>query len=117
MLRRTPSLALRAGLIFISIYTIIFMAVLTVAAIANSAEPDSNRHDGASIALRFAADELQPVGRSFKLSSDGSFAQLAAKNPSLWLLARKGDRSFSFGPVPGTASRLFEQYWDVLDTG
>ena len=100
-----------------SIYTIIFMAVLTVAAIADSAEPYSDRHDGAHTALRFAAAELQHRGGSFKVPSDGSFAQLAAKNPSLWLIGRRGDRSFSFGPVPETARRLFEQYSDVLDLG
>ena len=117
MLRRTPSLALRAGLIFISIYTVILMAVLAVAAIANASEHDPNRHEGASLAVRFAAEELPPGGWSFEPRSDGSFAQLAGKNPSLWLLARSGERTFSFGPVPETARRLFEHYGHVLGSG
>lgn len=117
MLRRTPSLALRAGLIFISIYTIIFVSVLTIAAIADAAEPDANRHDGARVALSLAVDELQPVGRTFALPSDGSFAQLAAKNPSLWLIGRSGGRAFAFGPVPETARRLLDQHWNVLESG
>ncbi len=117
MLRRTPSLALRAGLIFISIYTVILLAVLTVAAIANASEHDPSRHEGASLAVRFAAEELPPGAWSFEPRGDGSLAQLAAKNPSLWVIGRSGDRSFSFGPVPETASRLLEQYGDVLGSG
>lgn len=97
-----------------SIYTIIFVAVLTVAAIASSAEPDADRHEGASIALSAAAGELRQVVGSFELSKDGSFAQLAARNPSLWLIGQRGERSFSFGPVPSTATRLFKQYRGVI---
>ena len=116
MLRRTPSLALRAGLIFMSIYTLIFVAVLTVAALADAAEPDPNRHDGARIALRAASSELTQVDGEFHYPKAGSFAKLAAKNPSLWLIGQSGDRSFSFGPVPSTARGLFQQYRDVINS-
>lgn len=114
MLRRTPSLALRAGLIFVSIYTIIFVAVLTVAAIANSTQFETDRHEGASIALSAAVGELWQPDGSFTLSKNGNFGQLAARNPSLWLIGRRGERSFSFGPVPSTATSLFEQYRGVI---
>ena len=107
---------MRAGLIFMSIYTIIFVAVLTVAALANSADHDVNRHQGARVAISAAAAELREVDGSFELSKDGSFAKLAARNPSLWLIGQIGERSFSFGPVPGTAAGLFEQYRDVINS-
>lgn len=116
MLRRTPSLALRAGLIFISIYTIILVAVLTVAVIANATESDADSHEGARLALRYASNELRQAGGSFELPDDGNFARLAARNPSLWLIGRSGGRSFSFGPVPGTAIQLFQRYRAVLDS-
>ncbi|MBA3576535.1 MAG: HAMP domain-containing histidine kinase [Sphingomonas sp.] len=116
MLRKTPSLALRAGLIFISIYAIIFMAVLTVAALVNSADHDVTRHQGARTAIFAAANELREVDGSVELPKDGSFAKLAAKNPSLWLMGQSGERSFSFGPVPSTAAQLFEQYRDVINS-
>lgn len=113
MLRRTPSLAIRAGLIFMSIYTVIFVAFVVVATIANSGESRGD-HRGSYIALRYAAAELRQVDGSFQLPSEGEFQELAARNPSLWLIAQSGDRSFSFGPVPSTASRLFEDYQGVL---
>ena len=116
MLRKTPSLALRAGLIFMSIYTVIFVAVLTVAALANSADHDVNRHQGARTAISAAAGELREVDGSFEFPKDGDFAKLAARNPSLWLIGKSGERSFSFGPVPNTAARLFEQYEDVINS-
>ena len=116
MLRRTPSLAVRAGLIFISIYTIIFIAVLTVTTVANSREPDLDRHEGARLALRTAVVELMDRDQAFHLPEDGSFARLAARNPSLWIIGRRGDQSFSFGEVPDTARRFFEQYHDVINS-
>ena len=116
MLRRTPSLALRAGLIFMSIYTVIFVAVLTVAALANSADHDVNRHQGARVAISAAAGDLFEGDGGFEYPRDGDFAQLAERNPSLWLIGRSEDRSFSFGPVPPTATRLFEQHRDVINS-
>lgn len=116
MLRRTPSLALRAGLIFMSIYTVIFAAFLTVAAVANSADPQGNRHQGARIALNYAAFELYQPDGSFRLRNDGDFRNLATRNPSLWLMGQSGERSFTFGPVPATATRLYEEHRNVLSS-
>ena len=114
MLRRTPSLALRAALIFMSIYTIIFVAFLTVAAIANSAQSGEERHRGPYIAMRYAIPEIYDGKGSFKLPTAGKFRDLAARNPSLWLIGQSGDRSFTFGPVPAAARGLFGQHRGVL---
>jgi signal transduction histidine kinase len=116
MLRRTPSLALRAGLIFMSIYTIIFVAVLTVAAIASSAEHNEDRHQGAYTALDYAAAELHQMDGSLELPRDGNFQNLAERNPSLWLIGQSGNRSISFGPVPSLAMQLFKQYGGALNS-
>jgi signal transduction histidine kinase len=114
MLRKTPSLALRAGLIFVSIYTLIFVAVLTVAALANSADHDVDRHQGARTAIGAAAADLTEVHNSFGFPRGGAFARLASKNPSLWLIGRSGDKAFSFGPVPQSALSMFNQFQDVM---
>lgn len=116
MLIRTPSLALRAGLIFMSIYTLIFLAFLAVAAHTNAADPGSDRHEGAHAALRFAASELRQTDRSFELPHDGFFRRLAAKNPSLWLIAQRGERSFSHGQPPQAAIRFLEQYGGTVQS-
>lgn len=112
----TPSLALRAGLIFMSIYAVIFIAFLTIAAIASSGEPRGDRHDGAYTALRYAAGELRQTDGSFAFPDQGRFRKLAARNPDLWLIARSGGRSFSFGLVPESAARLLAQHGDALES-
>lgn len=117
MLRRKPSLALRAGLIFISIYTVIFVAFLVVTAIANEADSGRNRHGGAYLALGYAAEHLERAGGAFELPNDGKFRKLAARNPSLWLLGRRGDQILSFGPVPKTARDLFDPNRGVIVLG
>ena len=90
MLRRTPSLALRAGLIFMSIYTIIFLAFLAVALSTNSAEPVPT---GTMALTQLSALRRRAIfdeaSASFKLADDGYLRELAAKNPSLWLIARQ----------------------------
>jgi signal transduction histidine kinase len=111
-----PSLALRAGLIFMSIYTVIIAAFLAVAVIANSAESGGNRHGGAYLALGYAAEDIERTGAAFALPDDGKFRTLAARNPSLWLLGRSGTRSISFGPVPETARRLVDQQQGVVQS-
>lgn len=112
MLRRTPSLALRAGLIFMSIYTLIFAAFLAVVLLSDPSE-SSDRHQGARAALKFAAAEIQRSG-SFELSTDGNFGRLAAKNPSLWLVARSGTRTLTVGSVPDEAMQFFDQYRGIV---
>jgi signal transduction histidine kinase len=109
-------LALRAGLIFMSIYTIIFVAFLAVAFIANSAESGGNRHGGAYLALGYAAQDIERAEGRFELPGDGKFRKLAARNPSLWLIGRSGNRSISFGPVPAAALRLVDQQREVLQS-
>lgn len=114
MLRRTPSLVLRAGLTFMSIYTIVFVAVLAVTAISSSAE--SGGHYGPQIALRYAAADIRAAEGAFELRETGKFRRLAARNPSLWLVGRSGHRSLSFGPVPKTAAELVDGYHGVAES-
>ena len=116
MLRRTPSLALRAGLIFMSIYTLIFIAVMSVAVHFSGGDNGSDRHRGANAAVKFAANELRERDGSLELPTDGNFGRLSSENPSLWLVARRGERTISFGRVPKTAARLFDQSARLVDS-
>jgi signal transduction histidine kinase len=99
-----------------SIYTIIFVAILTVAAIASSGERRGDRHQGAQIALRYAAAEVHRSLAALGPSGHGDFRKFATRNPSLWVVGRSGDRNFFFGPVPEAARRLVEQYGGALDS-
>ena len=118
MLRRTPSLALRAALIFMSIYVAVLAALVAMVALSNSlAEPGENPYGGASMAVAYAGQELREAEGDLALAPDGDFAQLAARNPSIWLVVRRGDRSFTFGPVPEAALELIERYRGTFDSG
>lgn len=117
MLKGPLSLALRAGLIFMSIYVVVLAAFLAMLALSNAlAEADENPYGGASLAIAFAAEELRPAPGAFALSNDGKFAQLARRNPTLWLVARRGGRSVSFGPVPQTALDLVDRRQGAFDS-
>jgi signal transduction histidine kinase len=115
VLRRSPSLALRAALIFISIYVLTVLAFLTLIASTNSDGGD-NHHQGAVIALSFAADELQLADDGFRLPTNGRFAELAARNPAIWLIGRSDGRYISLGEPPEYARRLCRQYEAVLSS-
>ncbi|HEX8193322.1 MAG TPA: hypothetical protein VF552_10520, partial [Allosphingosinicella sp.] len=117
MLKGPPSLALRAGLIFISIYVAVFAAFLALLVFSRALNLDEDPYAGAHVALSFADDELSEAGGTFALPADGAFARLAARNPGLWLVARSETRSFTFGPVPPAALRLLGQYHGPLDSG
>jgi signal transduction histidine kinase len=42
---------------------------------------------------------------------------LAARNPSIWLLARNGDATLTFGPVPEPVLRAFDQPGLLIESG
>lgn len=117
MLKGTPSLALRAALIFMSIYVAVFTAFVATVVFSRALDLGDDPYAGAGIALRYARAELREVDGALALPPDGSFADLAARNPNLWLIARSGDRMATFGSVPRDARRAFETYRDTLDSG
>jgi signal transduction histidine kinase len=114
MLRRTPSLALRAALIFMSVYAAIFLAILAASAAARLADPDEKNHRGAVLAVKYASRELRQADGSFQLPAHGRFATLAAKNPSMWLIVVKDGRSFTTGAVPNSARQTVAQFQGVV---
>jgi signal transduction histidine kinase len=117
MLKGAPSLALRAGLIFMSIYVVVLAAFLAMLALSHAFDDArENPYAGASLAVSYAGQELREAEPEFRLPEDGAFAQLARRNPSLWLIARRGEESFTFGPVPPAALDLFERHQGSFDS-
>jgi signal transduction histidine kinase len=117
MLRRTPSLALRAVLTFTAVYIVTIVVFLTVIVVFDDAHRHRNRHIGPKIALSYAAEDLVPTENGFRMARDGSFTEMASRNPAIWLIARNGDRSFSFGRVPQHVGRAFEPPGLLVDSG
>ncbi|MGZ8284047.1 MAG: sensor histidine kinase [Allosphingosinicella sp.] len=117
MLRRTPSLALRAVLTFTSVYIAAIAVFLTIIVLNDDPHRDPNSHTGPKIALSRAAEDLVPTENGFRMKRDGGFAEMASRNPALWLVGRSGDGKFSFGPVPEPVARALEQHSLLVESG
>ncbi len=117
MLRRTPSLALRAVLTFTAVYIAGVAIFLTAIAVIDDPNRDPNSHTGPRIALSRAGDDLIRTENGFQLRRQGDFVAMAARNPSLWLVARSDGRSFSFGEVPEPVARTFREAGLLFQSG
>ncbi len=115
MLKRNPSLKLRAALIFTSIYSAVFLCALFLLGAASLSSSGERHHAGPQVASVFAVNEFRQTGNRFHFKEDGRFVKLAARNPSLWLLADFDGKRLGYGPVPDGAVRLFDDHGGVLD--
>ncbi|HZF95189.1 MAG TPA: HAMP domain-containing sensor histidine kinase [Allosphingosinicella sp.] len=81
------------------------------------ASGDDN-HLGPDVAIAFAESELQTSpGGGLRIRRGGNFEALAQRNPHLWVLARRGSATVSFGEVPPAAADLFTAQRGVLSMG
>jgi signal transduction histidine kinase len=117
MLRRTPSLALRAVLTFTAVYIAAIAAFLTAIVLTDDPDRDRNSHTGPRIALSRAADDLVQTENGLRLARDGGFAAFASRNPAIWLIGRSGGTGFSFGRVPGPVAQAFERNSILIESG
>jgi len=117
MLRRTPSLALRAVLTFTSVYIAAIAVFLAIVIVTDDPHRDPNSHTAPKIALSRAAEDLQRTENGLRMKRDGGFAAMASRNPALWLIARSGDSAFSVGRVPEPVARAFEQHGLLIESG
>jgi signal transduction histidine kinase len=117
MLRRTPSLALRAVLTFTAVYVAAIAVFLAVMVVTDDPDRDRHGHTGPKIALSRAAEDLARTENGFRLPRDGGFAAMAARNPQIWLIGRSGDSTLSFGRVPEPVARAFEQHGPLIESG
>ena len=106
MLKRTPSLKVRAAVIFATIYLVIQAAGFYFFHSDSLSTERERPHAGPEAALGFAGRDLRPTKDGFVMSDDGDFARLASKNPQLWLLVEDDERRLEIGTVPASARRL-----------
>lgn len=117
MLRRTPSLALRAVLTFTSVYIAAIAVFLTAIIVSDDPHRDPNSHTGPRTALSRAAEDLVRTENGFRMKPDGGFAAMASRNPDIWLIGRSSDSRFSFGRVPEPVVQAFEQHSLQVESG
>lgn len=114
MLKRTPSLALRASLVFMAVYGAIFLAVITVSAITSHLDRGDGNHRGAVLALDYATVDLRRTNNGWRLTS-GNYRDLAARNAASWLVVVDGDRVFTMGAANSDIRRAAARYRDAVD--
>lgn len=117
MLRRTPSLALRATLTFTAVYIAAIAVFVTSIVLLDDPHRDPNSHTAPRIALARAAEDLVWTENGLRLRQDGGFAEMASRNPAIWLVGRSGDARFSFGRVPEPVARAFETDSILVESG
>ncbi len=116
MLRRTPSLALRAVLTFTAVYMVTIAIFLTVT-VLQGVHGDRNRHIGGKMAVSRAVEDLVRTDTGFRIRGNGAFLEMASRNPEMWLIAQSGNRSFTFGQVPESLRRAFEPQGLLAESG
>lgn len=99
---RPRSLALRAVLALLAVH----VATLVVGLGSGVLEGRTTRQGGADLGMELAAKALRRTGDRWTMPPDGAFASLAARNPTLWLIAADRDRSLVVGKPPPAALRL-----------
>ncbi|HEX8572370.1 MAG TPA: HAMP domain-containing sensor histidine kinase [Allosphingosinicella sp.] len=117
MLRRTPSLALRAVLTFTSVYVAAIAVFMAIIIVTDDPDRDRNSHTGPRIALSRAAADLVQTESGFRIPRDGRFAEMASRNPAMWLIGRSGEERFAFGRVPAPVARAFERHGLLIESG
>ena len=99
MLKRTPSLAFRASLVFMAVFAAIFLTVITVNAVGSYLDRGEGNHRSAVLAFDYASADLRKTDGGWRFLNDGRYGALAARNPASWAIVIADDRFFSAGAV------------------
>lgn len=113
MLRHRLSIANRAALVFASACLLLIIGFIMVMS-ATLLWGTEDNHLGPDMAIAMADSDLVLGSAELRLVPHGPFQHLAAKNPSLWLLVERDGKRLSFGSVPDTATKVFDQRGAVL---
>jgi signal transduction histidine kinase len=97
-----------------SVYAAILLAFLALSAATTWADRGSGNLRGPGLAVDYAAQELRLVDGRLQLPKDGRFADLAARNPSMWLIVMKNGRSSTSGAVPEAAGRALAHLQTIV---
>ena len=115
MLKCTPSLAFRASLVFMAVFAAIFLTVITLSAVASYLDRSEGNHWSAVLALDYATADLRKTDGGWRLSDDGRYGALAARNPASWAIVIADDRVFSAGAVDRQILEATARYGGALD--
>ncbi|WP_426266606.1 sensor histidine kinase [Sphingomonas sp. LHG3443-2] len=115
MLKRTPSLAFRASVVFMAVYGAIFLAVITISAITSHLDRGGGNHRGAVLALDYATADLRRTDTGWRLASSGNYRDLASRNPRSWLVVIDGNRVFTTGAVDSDVLQAAKRYQGSID--
>lgn len=102
MLRWPRSLALRAVAALLAVHLITIVLALGLGVLSGR----TTAYAGADVALELAVKALTFDGDRWTIRSKGAFAELAAKNPTLWLVGRDEHHLVVVGSPPPAARRL-----------
>jgi signal transduction histidine kinase len=115
MLKRTPSLALRAVVTFTAVYISAVVLLLTVLILTDQTR--DHRDTGPKVAIARAAQDLMRTENGIVLPRDGRFSELASRNPTIWLIGRSGNATFSHGRVPEPIASTFAGDRLIFESG
>lgn len=115
MLKPAQSLALRASLVFMFVYAVIFLAAMGLSASFSYFDRGPGNQRGPVLAASYAAADLRAAGDRLALTRRGHLADLAARNPSLWLVVRKDDHLFTAGAVTPAIVRMVERFVGAVE--
>ena len=82
-----------------AVYATIFLGVIGVSATMSWADRGAENLRGAIIAVDYARGDLREKDGRLVLREDGRFIELAGRNPALWLVVVRHDRTYTFGAV------------------
>ncbi len=99
-----------------AIYAAIFLSVIASSSVKNLLDRGPENLRGTVLAVEYAAAELRQAGGRLHVSKDGDFANLAARNPSMWLVVMKEGRAYTFGAVEGSTLSTVAQFQGVIET-
>lgn len=98
-----------------SAYGAVFLAVVTVSAIFSWADRGRGNLRGPVLAVEYAATELREADDRLQLPTDGKLADLAARNPAMWLIVLKNGRRVTMGAAPPSALDAVSRFQGIFD--
>lgn len=98
------------------VFAAIFLAFIVTSAAVSWAERGEGNQRGNWLAVAYAAKAMEQTEEGIRLQSGGRLSQLAAKNPSLWLIVVDQDRVFTRDPLPQEALRAAKHLDTILES-
>ena len=99
-----------------AVYAAIFLGVIGVSAAMSWADRGTENLRGAIIAVDYARGDLREKDGRLVLRADGRFAELAGRNPALWLVVVRHGRTYTFGAVGTSVLEMVKNLRSATDS-